>query len=174
MKTLEDMNKYRTFLQRILELRDTCANPPRVREIDLLIDRVNNLTLVDGTQANTPLAVISFDCEGNVSTFSPELLTLNHPCYDNFIFGNVFENSLEDIFANPKFLAIDAEVQRGVAECRRTCDYFGFCGGGCPAKKLIEKDTFDSTETTHCRLAIQVITDVVLAYLEKLYEKEGV
>ena len=38
LNTLGDMNRYIQFLQRILELRDACENPPFVREIDLLKD----------------------------------------------------------------------------------------------------------------------------------------
>src|SRR5579859_2542570 len=130
MNTREDEKKYTAFLKRILELRDACEHSIFVREIDLLIDRIKYLTHPIRAQANAPMAVISFDCEGNVSTLSPELLTLSHPHYNNFIFGNVFEDRLEDILSNHKFMAINSEVQSGVARCKSTCDYFLFCGGG--------------------------------------------
>jgi uncharacterized protein len=173
LNTSDDRKKYRAFLQRILELRDISENPPFVREIDLLIDRIKYLNRPVWAQANTPMVVISFDYEGNISTLSPELLTLSHPHYQNFIFGNVFENSLDDILSNPKFIEINAEVQRGVAECQRTCDYFVFCGGGSPANKLSENGTFHSTETTHCRLKIKATTDVVLEHLERQYQNNN-
>ena len=174
LNTLGDMNRYIQFLQRILELRDTCENPPFVREIDLLIDRIKYLTHPVRAQANTPMAVISFDCAGNMSTLSPELLTLNNPHYENFIFGNVFENSLEDMLSNQKFIDINTEVQAGVTRCKETCDYFIFCGGGSPANKLSENGTFNSTETTHCKLKIKATTDVILAHLEKQYQEKGI
>jgi len=171
---LEDINRYTKFLQRILELRDTCENPPFVREIDLLIDRIKYLTHPVWAQANTPMAVLSFDCEGNISTFSPELLTLKHTRYNNFIFGNVFEDSLEDILTNQKFIDINSEVQSGVARCKETCDYFVFCGGGSPANKLSENGTFNSTETVLCKLKIKATTDTVLDHLEKHTQAESI
>lgn len=143
-------------------------------KIDPLIDRIKYLTHPVWAQANTPLAVVSIDRKGNVSTLSPELLTYRYPHYDNFIFGNVFENSLEDILSNPKFVAINTEVQKGVARCKKTCGYFIFCGGGSPACQLSENGTFNSTQTIHCQFEIQTITDVLLAHLAKPYWEKGV
>ncbi|HEY0756798.1 MAG TPA: cyclophane-forming radical SAM/SPASM peptide maturase GrrM/OscB [Ktedonobacteraceae bacterium] len=170
LRSAADRQRYRAFLQRILTLRESCAHPPFVREIDGLIDRIKYLTHPVRAQANIPLAVISFDCEGNISTFSPELLTQSHPRYQNFWFGNVFENSLEELLNHPHFRVLNAEVQRGVARCRETCAYFLFCGGGSPANKLSENGTFASSETVHCALHIQTTTDVVLNYLEHSIE----
>jgi uncharacterized protein len=167
VNALDDKNRYEAFLRRILALKDLCANPPFVREIDLLIDRIKYLTHPVWAEVNTPFAIVSFDCEGNVSTFSAELLSLNHPYYKDFVFGNVFENTLEDMLFHPKFMEVNTEIQLGVARCRETCDYFLFCGGGSPANKLGENGTFNSTETVRCKLAIKATTDVVLEHLER-------
>jgi len=85
-----------------------------------------------------------------------------------------FERIIEDILSNHKFIDLNTEVQMGVARCKSTCDYFIFCGGGSPANKLSENGTFNSTETTLCKLKIKATTDVVLAHLENCYQKEGV
>ncbi|HXR65900.1 MAG TPA: radical SAM protein [Ktedonobacteraceae bacterium] len=167
LSSQHDLEQYTTFLQRILELRAQCQHPPFIRELDLLIERVKHSEYPLRSQANTPLAVISFDCDGNISTLSPELLTLSHPRYANFLFGNVLQNSLEDMLSQPNFLEINAEVQRGVANCRKACEYFVFCGGGSPVNKLSETGTFASTETSHCRLKIKTTTDVVIEHLRK-------
>ena len=58
------------------------------------------------------------------------------------------------------------DIQRGIAKCRDTCQYFSVCGGGTPANKLAENGTFDSTETMNCRLTIQALCDVVLEGVE--------
>jgi uncharacterized protein len=119
------------------------------------------------SQANTPLAVISFDCDGNMSTLSPELLTLSYPHYANFLFGNVSQNRLEDMLSHPTFRHINAEVQRGITMCKDTCEYFVFCGGGSPVNKLSETGTFAATETALCRLKIKTTTEVVMEHLLK-------
>ena len=132
-----------------------------MREIYFPIDRIKHLTYPVGAQANTPMAVISFDCAGICPLFR-RTTTPNNPHYENFIFGNVFENSLKDMLSNQKFIDINTEVQFGVTRCKETCDYFIFCGGDSPANKLSENGTFNSTETTHCKLKIKATTDVIL------------
>jgi uncharacterized protein len=163
----DDLESYRAFLRRILALRETCQHPPFIREIDGLIEHLTTAEHQVHSQANTPLAVISFDCDGNISTLSPELLTLGHPRYAHFLFGNVSQNRLEDVLSHPTFQHVNAEVQRGVAMCKETCEYFVFCGGGSPVNKLSETGTFAATETTHCRLKIKTTTDVVMEHLQQ-------
>jgi uncharacterized protein len=171
LNTQDDLENYRAFLQRILALRETCQHPPSIRGIDWLIERIKTSEHQVRYQANTPLAVISFDCDGNISTLSPELLTLRHPRYAHFHFGNVAQNRLEDILSHPMFQRVNAEVQRGVAMCKETCEYFVFCGGGSPVNKLSETGTFAATETTHCRLKIKTTTDVVIEHLQRLGQR---
>lgn len=173
LNTQDDLENYRAFLQRILALRETCPCPPSIREIDRLIERITTSEHQVCSQANTPLAVISFDCDGNISTLSPELLTLSHPRYVHFLFGNVYQNRLEDMLSHPSFQHINAEVQHGVAMCKETCEYFVFCGGGSPVNKLSETGTFAATETTHCRLKIKTTTEVVIEHLQKSYQKSA-
>ena len=173
LNTPDDLKSYRIFLQRILELREMCQQPPVIDGIDWLIDCIKSAEQPVRSQANTPLAIISFDCDGNISTLSPELLTLSHPHYPHFLFGNVFQNRLEDILINPTFQRINAEVQHGVNKCRETCEYFIFCGGGSPVNKLSETGTFAATETTHCRLKIKATTDIVIEHLQKLAQKNN-
>lgn len=174
LNTQDDLENYRAFLHRILTLRETCQHPPSIREIDRLIERLKTSEYQVCSQANTPLAVISFDCDGNISTLSPELLTLNHPRYANFFFGNVSQNRLEDMLSHPTFRHINAEVQRGVAMCKDTCEYFVFCGGGSPVNKLSETGTFATTETAHCRLKIKTTTNVVMEHLQKRHESNSI
>jgi uncharacterized protein len=167
LNTHEDQENYRAFLQRILVLRETSRYPLFIREVDDLINWINTSEHQVYAQANTPLAVVSFDCDGNMSTLSPELLTLRYPRYPDFLFGNVFQDRLEDILVHPRFQDINAEVQHGVSSCKETCDYFIFCGGGSPVNKLSETGSFATTETVNCRLKIQTTTDVVIDYLQK-------
>ncbi len=119
------------------------------------------------TQENKPWAIVNVDCEGNFGTYSPELLGLSGPRHGSFALGNVASDSLEAILASARFLSLEEEIGRGVEQCRQTCPYFAFCGGGAPANKFFEKGTFATTETLFCRLHKQVCLDVTLTLLEQ-------
>lgn len=169
LRSQQDIEAYRHFFKRLLMLNEQSQNPLSIREIEDPTEYIRSGSARKYAQSNVPMAILSFDCDGNVSTFSPELLTMTHPTYGNFIFGNVFEGTIEDIYTQPKFIEINAQIQRGVARCQETCDYFAFCGGGSPSNKLHENGGFDSTETVACRLKVKVTTDVLLEYLEEKY-----
>ena len=166
LRTSDTLTQYKRFFARLLELRDMCENPPFVRELDTLINRLTCASTPVYSRQNTPMAILNFDCEGNVSTFSPELLTMTDPHYGDFTFGNVFDSALEELPRCQKFVAINTVIQEGVSRCKQTCQHFAYCGGGAPSNKLYENKTFDSTETMYCRLGKQVLMDVVLEYLE--------
>jgi uncharacterized protein len=166
----EIKERYKRFLQRLLELRDRCeGSPPFIREIDPFLGLSQTLTDSLRSQTSVAGATVSFDSVGNVSTFASELLTMKHPHYGDFLLGNVFDGPLEDLFAKAKHLAIQEEIQRGVVRCQQSCDYFDFCGGGSPANKFSEHGTLDATETLYCKLKIQATIDVLLEHEEQRY-----
>lgn len=169
LATDEDIYLYGQFFKRLLALNQHSKRPVLIREVENLTRLIRYAPTRVHAQTNAPLTILSFDCDGNVSTFSPELLTMSHPVYDNFIFGNVFEGPLEDIISNPKFIEVNAQIQQGVEHCRETCEYFAMCGGGSPSNKLFENGTFDSTETIACRMKVKITTDRLLDYLEEKY-----
>jgi uncharacterized protein len=159
-------NRYRVFFRRLHELRKASGLNVEIRELD---DMEKWIRAVSGEVANalcSPLAIVSFDWQGNISTFSPELLSTRLSRYGDLKFGNVFQCGLDDILTSEKFVAVHEDIQRGVAKCSATCQYFSVCGGGDPSNKLAENGAFDSTETTHCRLNIQALCDVVLESVE--------
>lgn len=170
LRTDEDIHYYQNFLKRLLILNDRHPSAAiAIREFENINQLIYSSEQTRHAATNTPLEIISFDCEGNFSTFSPELLTASHPEYGNFQFGNVFENALEDIYTNPKFQRVQEEIQQGVKQCEQTCAYFAVCGGGAPSNKLYENGTFNSTETIACRLQVKAPTDAVLEHLEAKY-----
>jgi uncharacterized protein len=167
LETNEDIHAYQRFFARILEL--TAQEPLLIRESASLMTSIKVGSLLSRTQTNVPMTIISFDSEGNISTFCPELLTITHATYGNFIFGNVFQDTLEDILKKPKFIAVNQEIQQGVLKCLKSCPYFMFCGGGHPSNKLSENGTFNSTETRACQLRVKAATDAMVGHLEKQY-----
>jgi uncharacterized protein len=140
-----------------------------VREIDAMLARVFRPgdETINNVQVE-PFAMLNVDCRGNVSTFSPELLGLKNPIYDDFIIGNVHTHTLEDMRANPALQAMARDVASGVARCRSTCEYFSVCAGGAPINKLSENGSFDSARTGFCTLTQMVPTDLILEAFEQL------
>ncbi|HEU0155123.1 MAG TPA: cyclophane-forming radical SAM/SPASM peptide maturase GrrM/OscB [Stellaceae bacterium] len=115
-----------------------------------------------------PFAITSMDWAGNISTFSPELLGLKNPDYQDFVLGNINRDALTDLPQRPNFKKMLADIQTGVVMCRDSCEYFSVCGGGEPVNKLFENGSFTSTETTYCRLAKMRATDLVLDALDRV------
>jgi uncharacterized protein len=115
-----------------------------------------------------PFAIISMDWAGNISTFSPELLGLMNPAYDDFLLGNINHDFLIDLPRRPNLTRMLADIQAGVEMCREHCEYFSVCGGGEPVNKLAENGSFASSETTYCRLTKMRATDLVLDALERV------
>lgn len=120
---------------------------------------------------NIPLSIINIDVDGNLSTFSPELIGHKAPAYDDFLFGNIRTLDIERIYENPAFARLNADIQQGVAACRQSCSYFPVCGGGAPANKWFENGRFDSTLTTFCRYKKQYVADALTELIVEAAER---
>jgi uncharacterized protein len=161
--------RFRRFLTRFLTLARSAAPPLVVREFETSAAALLGRRRCEPglrTQENKPWAIVNVDCQGNFSTYSPELLGMPSSRHGGFTLGNVSTDSLEAVLASARFRQLEDEIGRGVAMCRESCRYFPFCGGGPPANKFFENGTFASTETLFCRLHKQVCLDVTLDLLE--------
>ncbi|MGH6712577.1 MAG: hypothetical protein ACREEK_26900, partial [Bradyrhizobium sp.] len=116
---------------------------------------------------NEPFRIISIDCDGNLSTFSPELLGLEHKRYGSFCFGNLVNDNFEEIAARLYGSPLYADITSGVRQCADTCGYYGLCGGGAPSNKIFENGSAATTETAYCRTFMRSV-DVVLDLIERL------
>ncbi len=114
-----------------------------------------------------PFGIVSIDCEGNFSTYSPELLGMPVKPYGDFSFGNVTREHFLDALETPKFQEVLKDIQSGIKKCAATCSYYGYCGGGAPANKYYENGSFASTQTMYCHYSVQMPIDIVLADIEK-------
>ena len=110
-----------------------------------------------------PFAILSMDHAGNLATFSPELLGQASAEYGDFIIGNVHNDAFAELPGHPMLARMTAEIQAGVAMCRRECAYFDLCGGGEPVNKLAENGSFASSATDHCRMTRMAVADLVAA-----------
>jgi uncharacterized protein len=168
LQLLGTREAYAGFMRRIIARVKAC--PPNtlvVRELTHTLGMITDAEMaVQRNEQVEPLGIVSIDTEGNISTFSPELLGIAHAEYNDFVFGNVYEHDLAEVLAHPAFVRANAAIQAGVWRCARTCAYFDFCGGGAPANKLFEHGDFASTETLYCRFTKQTLFEVILDNLE--------
>lgn len=159
----EVTDAYRAFLERFMEVRAADPKPFQCREID----GVKGLTATPHDQRAEnwqvdPFRIVSVGVDGGLSTFSPELLGVEAPEYDNFIFGNVRDGGVDTMLANDAFQRSRLEIAKGVQACAAECRYFEVCGGGAPANKYFELGGFSGTETLHCKLTRQITLETVL------------
>jgi uncharacterized protein len=140
-----------------------------VREIDAALNQVIRPREAPfHNQLVEPFAITSMDWAGNIATFSPELLGLKNPVYNDFILGNINRDPLVELAASPVLARMAADIDAGVAMCREQCEYFSVCGGGEPVNKLTENGTFASTETAYCRMTKMRPTDLILDALDRI------
>jgi uncharacterized protein len=160
---------FRRFFERILERLATAPANFRLREVDGVLEALRDPRFGElaGNSQNMPLAIVSIAWDGAIGTFSPELLGFTDPRYGRLAFGNVRRDALANLALNANYRRVAADIEAGVAACRRECAYFAFCRGGAPANKLAETGTFAATETLFCRLTQKVIVECVLAALER-------
>jgi uncharacterized protein len=138
-----------------------------VREFETSLRAIQGFGRLSRNEQSDPLDIISVDCDGNVSTFSPELLGMDHPAYGSFSFGNLLDDDFDTIVNRVEASKLYADIRAGIRRCKDECEYFGVCGGGAPANKIYENDTADSTETVYCR-SYQIGIDVALELIEKI------
>lgn len=160
-------DRYRAFMQRFWELVAQTNGEFKLREFETICSAIYCDTRLENTDMNKPFVIINIDAKGNFSTFDPELLGVHSDRYGQFVLGNVLQDTFESACQTDKFQLMYQDMAAGVELCRQNCQYFGLCGGGAGSNKYWENGTFNSTETKACRYRIKVITDVVLAGLER-------
>ncbi len=166
--------RYRTFLDRFWHEARRRGEFRFIREIDAMLPRI--LRPEEATMANeqvAPFGMLNVACNGDVSSFSPELLGLKSERYGDFIVGNVHTHSLADMWASAPMQLMAHDIARGVEACRQNCEYFSICGGGAPINKLTENGGFASSRTRFCELTQMVPTDLILDALERVDPKLG-
>ena len=167
-------DEHRAFLTETLALSTEAGGRYRVREL------ANAMRLIAGDPATytykgrtwpengqtVPFAIVSVACNGNFSTFSPELVGQKNAQYADFVLGNVMTEGYFEAARGDAFVRLWDDLQRGIAACEASCAYFKYCGGGAPANKLYENGGLDTAETLYCRSMIKRPFDVVLGALE--------
>jgi uncharacterized protein len=154
------------FLAAILEEAYAEGYPLHVREVERIAAILTGSAASQNEQIE-PWDTIVVAADGSVSTFSPEFTEVSAPGYQNFIFGNILEGSLQDFDATALLKKTAHEIASGVDACRCDCRYFAVCGGGAPVNKMSENGRLDSAETVFCRLSVQSAADALAAFLAR-------
>ena len=161
--------KFHAFLQRFWTISRSNPGINFIREIDGLIPRIFRPEEAQvGNEQVEPLYMLNIDCNGNVSSFSPELLGYKNERYNNFIIGNVHQHTIEQMLGSSAMQAMTADIRAGVEACRKECGYFSLCGGGAPVNKLSENGTFASTQTSFCNLVQITPANLILSAFEQV------
>lgn len=159
------IEKIKAFLRRLIQLQDESDGQIQIREFINLhkIMKFGTASTFDSIEIKsmsaTPFRIFSFDIDGNVSTFCPELLGINIPIYGKFIMGNINECSLDEIKKNDIFQRALHDISMGLNRCRNECEYWKLCGGGSPSNKMFEHKTFDVSETQYCKIHKKAVID---------------
>lgn len=160
---------FKAFLARFVDLAIQHRPDIFIREVEHRIGAISSPARDDPVnQQNEPFSIVSVDCDGNVSTFSPELLGLQHEKYGSFTFGNLAQDDFDTIWRRVIQSPLYADIQAGVRSCQEGCSYFGICGGGAPANKIYENGSAASMETAYCRIHYKATTDLVLDLIDRL------
>jgi uncharacterized protein len=162
-------NRFRNFLDRFWTLSRQTPKIRFIREIDGMVPRVFRPDGAPIVNAQVePFGMVNVDCHGNVSSFSPELLGYKNAEYNDFIIGNINEDTLDDMRRSASMMAMSRDIGAGVEACRQECEYFSVCGGGAPVNKLTENGSFCSSRTSFCSLVQMVPTDLILEAMDRL------
>jgi uncharacterized protein len=164
----EDLGEaVRSFFRDFLTLVERHPGKLEVREFANVFGMITDPSAADCNPQTEPMRIVTVGVNGELSTFSPELIGSRSERYKNFIFGNVHEDGLAGIVAQPNFMDVCADIRLGVQRCRQSCEYFELCLGGAPANKFFENGDFDTAETLHCRLSKKALIDIAVERLER-------
>jgi uncharacterized protein len=160
--------RYRSFMGRIAELNRSHGWPLAIREfvalVQLIEERREHPTSVPLGAERSLGAILTMTRDGAVSSWSPELASGVPGSPRKFTLGDIREvHSIDELLHGERAAMIQREIDQGIELCRRSCDYFGVCGGGSPANKFYERGTFATTETLKCALQAQELTEVILS-----------
>jgi uncharacterized protein len=112
-----------------------------------------------------PIPTVAFN--GDVVLLSPELAGIKDPRYNDFIAGNVLEQSLPAILARAWQLGYVQEFLAGMKACQATCQFFDFCRGAQAGNRYFESGSFATTETNYCRVSRQELVKALVSITQQ-------
>jgi uncharacterized protein len=167
-----------SFMATIFELQKEDGGRMRIREFDAALAKIQgakSMRSFDFPHFNEqvrPFGILNVDCDGNYSTYSPELLGMSVSPYGSFSFGNILKDDFVDAVESPKFRSVFSDIKSGINLCKNSCAHYGYCGGGAPANKYYENGSFATGETMFCKYSVKLPLDIVLNDLEARFAQK--
>lgn len=103
---------------------------------------------------------------GDVVFLSPELQDTPTERYQSFVVGNLCTEPFLNIIGRAKKARYVLDFMAGQDECKNSCIYYSFCGGGYASPKFFELGTTAGTETAYCRTGRQRLFDAVYSSMQ--------
>ena len=154
---------YRAFLERLHERSLLSNGQVIVRELEYAYNLISeglpryhwrNEVWPENAQV-MPFVFVTVGCNGDFSTFSPELLGQRSLEFRDFVLGNVRQSGFLASVHTKTFRKMWNAVLHGIRTCQQSCAYFDYCGGGSPANKFYENSAFSGGETLYCRATVK-------------------
>jgi uncharacterized protein len=162
----DSTERYLNFLSRLYARWKEDNFAPVIREFDWVIKQA--LSLLAGSPHNVvsdqvkPLKIVAVSSEGDVVTFSPELITGSAADRTHFVIGNIGAlESFGDLLNSSTLGGLARDVRAGVDKCKKECRHFAICGGGSVSSKYFENGSVNSTETAYCRAHKKLMFDCI-------------
>lgn len=171
----EIKQKYANFMSILFKLWVPIKDRFEIREFIEMCSMISKAKtypeFAPSPQEVTDLHTITIQKNGNITTYCPELAGGTSQNRDQFVISNIRElNKLDDILLDKRFIEIRNDVNIGISNCKQSCNYFKLCGGRSPGVKMYETNSFHSTETKHCILHRQTLTNVVINELKQVVD----
>lgn len=121
-----------TYLKTVFHLWFDIGDPNiQIRDIDEVIVWLNGETLNLCSSNMNCLNWVSIDPHGNI--YPCEYLKVDYR------FGNILDQSLEDISSNESYLEFEQMVKAIPPKCQK-CEFYKLCGNGCPNTRVLHDE----------------------------------
>ena len=112
------------FMKTMFRLQKHDGGRMRIREFDAALGKIQSQKSLRSfefpyfNEQVRPFGILSVDCDGNYSTYSPELLGMNLSKYGSFSFGNILKDDFVDAVETNKFHSAFAKIRSGIKICQ--------------------------------------------------------
>lgn len=160
---------YQKFIKRLWCRSEADCFSMMIREIRQLVVGIaayqNDKNFQAIPDETVPFRILSFGKNGEIGSFSPELLSTKSEDYKDFILGNVACDTPQTVLESMRFKKLDRDIRRAVGLCKDQCEHFALCGGGFFSNRILENKSLLSTETLTCRLNKKTVIDTLVEEL---------
>ena len=139
------VNKFEFLLKRVLSTEKHCMEDTFFPYIHFLNNDLKNASQLCCRQ-DCRRKWISVHYNGDIYPCGQEWGQKNK----NYLLGNINTHSFEDAFNDKPFKTFSEKIQNKMDNCKKTCDIYEFCQGGCPGETFSNTGDVDNENAHHC------------------------